>query len=149
MFANTLVKLHIDVIFARRVLLAKNTLWTMLCGIQEKHLIIVKHAAKSIRAKSISLIICARTRMTRRFVVKYAVSNSVFFYLFTFMQFKYGRWSLKINSNEGERGKKFALCIKTRSKERNKFRYLMGRFQKRFKLKWLPLFYKFFTGLIF
>lgn len=82
MFANTLVRLHIDVIFARRALLAKNTLWTMLCGIQEKPLIIAKPAARSIHVKSISLTICALTRTTLRSVVKYAVSYAIFYFLY-------------------------------------------------------------------
>lgn len=76
----------------------------MLCGIQEKHLIIVKHAAKSIRAKSISLIICARIRMTRRSVVKYAVSNFVSFYPFVLCNLNtLDDVYLKINSNGEER----------------------------------------------
>lgn len=48
----------------------------MLCGIQEKRLTIVQPAARSIRAKSTLLTTCARTRTTRRSVVKYAVSHT-------------------------------------------------------------------------
>lgn len=139
------MRLHIDVIFARRALLAKNTLWTMLCGIQEKPLIIAKPAARSIRAKSTSLTTCARTRTTRHSVVKYAVSdyfNSIAPYT-PLCYLNANERILIINTykRKEEKDSRYstARLIKTR------FRYVMGRFQKFSKSTRLPSFYKLFS----
>lgn len=75
----------------------------MLCGIQEKPPIIVKPAARSIRAKSTSLTTCVHTPTTLRSAVRYAVS---YYYISALISSYRESVSFKYERMNGEEQKK-------------------------------------------